>query len=103
MKLKFGPFCSCPFSDSVRKPKTIVHGFDYVHCQYPASLLLQDFSSIFTTLLPGACAKLAPLEGRSVLEGVEVRIGFGGVWKESLQELSGGQRSVGVENESMFD
>lgn len=54
----------------------------------------QDFSSIFTTLLPGACAKLAPLEGRSVLEGVEVRIGFGGVWKESLQELSGGQRSL---------
>ena len=26
--------------------------------------------------------------------GLEVRVAFGGVWKESLTELSGGQRSL---------
>ena len=56
------------------------------------SLHLQDFSSIFSTLLPGASSKLAPLAGCSVLEGLEVKVAFGGVWKESLSELSGGQR-----------
>lgn len=54
----------------------------------------QDFSSIFSTLLPGARAKLSPPEGQSALDGLEVRVGFGDVWKESLSELSGGQRSV---------
>ena len=59
-------------------------------------LVTQDFSSIFSTLLPGARAKLSPPEGQSVLDGLEVRVGFGDVWKESLSELSGGQRSVGT-------
>lgn len=53
-----------------------------------------DFGSIFSTLLPGARARLSPPEGQSVLEGLEVKVGFGDVWKESLQELSGGQRSL---------
>lgn len=54
----------------------------------------KDFSSIFSTLLPGATAKLAPPEGATCLEGLEVRVGFGDVWKDSLTELSGGQRYV---------
>ena len=54
----------------------------------------KDFQSIFTTLLPGATAKLEPPEGVSFLEGLEFRIAFGGMWKESLSELSGGQRSL---------
>ncbi|KAK6626686.1 hypothetical protein RUM44_009162 [Polyplax serrata] len=54
----------------------------------------KDFSSIFSTLLPGAVAKLEPQEGLTVLEGLEFRVGFGGKWKESLGELSGGQRSL---------
>lgn len=52
----------------------------------------RDFGSIFSTLLPGTNAKLAPPEGQSVLDGLEVKVAFGGVWKESLTELSGGQR-----------
>ncbi len=56
--------------------------------------IMQDFGSIFSTLLPGALAKLSPPEGQGVLDGLEVKVGFGEVWKESLQELSGGQRSV---------
>lgn len=60
---------------------------------YPLTIF-KDFSSIFSTLLPGARAKLSPPEGQSALDGLEVRVGFGDVWKESLSELSGGQRSV---------
>jgi structural maintenance of chromosome 2 len=54
----------------------------------------RDFGSIFSTLLPGTSAKLEPLEGSSVLDGLEVKVAFGSVWKESLTELSGGQRSL---------
>jgi structural maintenance of chromosome 2 len=53
-----------------------------------------DFGSIFSTLLPGACAKLEPPEGMQAWEGLEVKVGFSGEWKESLSELSGGQRSL---------
>ena len=52
----------------------------------------QDFGSIFSTLLPGTTAKLAPPEGQTELDGLEVKVAFGNVWKESLSELSGGQR-----------
>ncbi|CAA7392949.1 unnamed protein product [Spirodela intermedia] len=54
----------------------------------------KDFGSIFSTLLPGAMAKLEPPEGCSFLDGLEVRVAFGSVWKQSLSELSGGQRSL---------
>ncbi len=54
----------------------------------------KDFGSIFSTLLPGASAKLEPPEGMEAWEGLEVKVAFGDVWKESLSELSGGQRSL---------
>jgi structural maintenance of chromosome 2 len=54
----------------------------------------KDFGMIFSTLLPGTQAKLEPPEGKTVLDGLEVRVAFGSVWKESLTELSGGQRSL---------
>eukprot|EP00937_MAST-01D_sp_MAST-1D-sp2_P000195 g195.t1 len=54
----------------------------------------KDFGSIFSCLLPGAQAKLEPEEGKTVFDGLEVRIAFGGAWKESLVELSGGQRAL---------
>lgn len=57
-------------------------------------LLFRDFGSIFSTLLPGTMAKLDPPEGGSFLDGLEVRVAFGSVWKQSLSELSGGQRSL---------
>ena len=53
-----------------------------------------DFGAIFSTLLPGTRAKLEPPEGTSFLDGLEMRVAFGEVWKESLTELSGGQRSL---------
>ncbi|CAG0893560.1 unnamed protein product [Cyprideis torosa] len=58
-----------------------------------------DFGKIFSTLLPGASAKLVPpvdKNGRetTVLDGLELKVAFGNAWKESLVELSGGQRSL---------
>ncbi|XP_067839676.1 structural maintenance of chromosomes protein 2 [Heptranchias perlo] len=54
----------------------------------------KDFGSIFSTLLPGANAMLAPPEGKTVLDGVEFKVALGDAWKENLTELSGGQRSL---------
>ncbi|XP_074652125.1 structural maintenance of chromosomes protein 2-like [Tubulanus polymorphus] len=54
----------------------------------------KDFGSIFSSLLPGTQARLVAPEGQTVLEGLTVKVAFGDVWKESLTELSGGQRSL---------
>jgi len=51
-----------------------------------------DFGQIFAELLPGNFAKLEPPEGKDVTEGLEVKVCLGKVWKQSLTELSGGQR-----------
>ncbi|KAI9663012.1 MAG: Structural maintenance of chromosomes protein 2 [Bathelium mastoideum] len=53
-----------------------------------------DFGQIFNELLPGSFAKLEPPEGKSVSDGLEVKVCLGKVWKQSLTELSGGQRSL---------
>ncbi|KAK2945025.1 putative Structural maintenance of chromosomes protein 2 [Blattamonas nauphoetae] len=56
-----------------------------------------DFGDIFSKLLPGARAKLvlAGPPGSAVEDcGLEVKVAFGDFWKESLSELSGGQRSL---------
>ncbi|KAL1898726.1 Structural maintenance of chromosomes protein 2 [Ceratocystis pirilliformis] len=54
-----------------------------------------DFGQIFSELLPGGSfAKLDPPEGKSISDGLEVKVCLGKVWKQSLTELSGGQRSL---------
>ena len=70
-----------------------------------------DFGHIMHALLPGVTAQLRPVGASDaaasssssttaaalsqlVSAGVEMRVAFGGVWKESLSELSGGQRSL---------
>jgi structural maintenance of chromosome 2 len=53
-----------------------------------------DFGEIFAELLPGNYCKLEPPEGQSVTQGLEVKVRLGSVWKQSLTELSGGQRSL---------
>eukprot|EP00922_Rhytidocystis_sp_ex-Travisia-forbesii_P015216 GHVS01022720.1.p1 GENE.GHVS01022720.1~~GHVS01022720.1.p1 ORF type:complete len:140 (+),score=25.98 GHVS01022720.1:212-631(+) len=50
--------------------------------------------SIFTTLLPGAQAKLKPAGPDFLTDGLELKVAFNGVWTEGLTELSGGQRSL---------
>eukprot|EP00127_Corallochytrium_limacisporum_P001807 Clim_evm14s84 gene=Clim_evmTU14s84 len=55
----------------------------------------KDFGSIMESLLPGVTAALMPPEGStSAMDGLEFRVAFNGKWKESLTELSGGQRSL---------
>merc|ERR1719215_1703456 len=54
----------------------------------------KDFDSIFSTLLQNTSAKLQPPQGMDATEGLEIKVAFNGVWKESLTELSGGQRSL---------
>lgn len=53
----------------------------------------KNFGSIFSVLLPGAQASLVPSAG-DFYQGLSIKVGFNGVWKESLNELSGGQRSL---------
>ena len=62
----------------------------------------RDFGSIFAELLPGSFAKLDPPENKTINEGLEVKVSLGKVWKQSLTELSGGQRYVllGARDES---
>lgn len=54
----------------------------------------EDFGNIFADLLPGSFAKLVPVNPLDVTNGLEVKVKLGPVWKESLVELSGGQRSL---------
>lgn len=54
----------------------------------------KDFGDIFNEILPGSYAKLDPPEGKTIADGLEVKVMLGKVWKQSLTELSGGQRLV---------
>lgn len=54
----------------------------------------KNFGSIFSVLLPGAEAALVANFGSDFKNGLNIRVGFNGVWKDSLNELSGGQRSL---------
>ena len=51
-----------------------------------------DFGQVFADLLPGSFAKLDPPEGKTISDGLEVKVCLGKIWKQSLTELSGGQR-----------
>lgn len=57
----------------------------------------EDFGNIFSDLLPGNnTCKLTPIDDdiNRIQEGLEVKVCLGKVWKSSLTELSGGQRSL---------
>lgn len=54
----------------------------------------KDFGNIFSDLLPNSFAKLVLCEGKEISEGLEIKVKLGSIWKESLVELSGGQRSL---------
>jgi len=66
----------------------------------------EHFGNIFSKLLPGTQCQLIKIkndeddEDSSILDGLEVKVAFGTddndkpIWKESLSELSGGQRSL---------
>jgi chromosome segregation ATPase len=58
------------------------------------SRVRSDFGAIFAELLPGNFAKLQPAEGEDLMAGLEFKVQLGSTWKQSLTELSGGQRSA---------
>jgi structural maintenance of chromosome 2 len=53
-----------------------------------------NFGRIFSTLLHGAFAKVQPVNGIDLADGLELKVAFNNNWKNSLSELSGGQRSL---------
>lgn len=57
-------------------------------------LARSEFGNIFAELLPGNFCKLQTLDGKEITQGLEVKVRLGTVWKSSLTELSGGQRSL---------
>merc|ERR1711935_991362 len=80
-----------------KKIQTVIENLDAkkkVELERTWKKVNKDFGSIFSTLLPGSNAKLEPPEGMQVWEGLEVKIAFGNIWKQSISELSGGQRSL---------
>jgi structural maintenance of chromosome 2 len=62
----------------------------------------RDFGGIFAELLPGNFAKLQPPDGQDLMDGLEVKVQLGSVWKQSLTELSGGQRCVVCATSPLF-
>lgn len=55
----------------------------------------RDFGAIFGELLPGSFARLDKPDGQqTITAGLEIKVRLGATWKDSLSELSGGQRSL---------
>merc|ERR1711970_851939 len=68
---------------------------DYDDLTAKKATVARDRSKIEAVISELEVKKHEPPEGaQSVLDGLEVKVGFGGLWKESLSELSGGQRSL---------
>ena len=68
-----------------------VRSYPFVVDSLLTGLLYSDFGGIFAELLPGNFAKLQPPDGQDLMQGLEVKVQLGSVWKQSLTELSGGQ------------
>jgi len=55
----------------------------------------RNFEKIFSMLLKGARATLKPVKPEEgISSGVDILVALGNTWKQSLSELSGGQRSL---------
>ena len=82
--------------EALEKTWEKVNGCVYLACRFPVVFnprdVDSDFGAIFAELLPGNFAKLQPPEGQDLTQGLEVKVRLGNVWKQSLTELSGGQR-----------
>ena len=82
--------------EALEKTWEKVNGYVYLAGQFlivfNPSDIDSDFGAIFAELLPGNFAKLQPPEGQDLTQGLEVKVRLGNVWKQSLTELSGGQR-----------
>ncbi|RKP36135.1 RecF/RecN/SMC N terminal domain-containing protein [Dimargaris cristalligena] len=82
--------------DKRKIEETIESLVDYKreHLERTWQAVNKDFGAIFGELLAGCSARLEPPEGKTLIDGLEIKVCLGGVWKQSLTELSGGQRSL---------
>jgi structural maintenance of chromosome 2 len=75
----------------IRETPIIIHTMIEI---YITCYCFSDFGAIFSELLPGNTAKLVARDGKDMTAGLEVKVCLGSIWRESLTELSGGQRSL---------
>jgi len=62
--------------------------------QHASDRVNTEFGKIFSSVLPGAQACLRQINPKDINAGLEICVAFNGLWKESLDELCGGQRSL---------
>jgi len=62
--------------------------------QHASERVNTEFGKIFSSVLPGAQTCLKQINPKDINAGLEIRVAFNGLWKESLDKLSGGQRSL---------
>ncbi|MEN2495359.1 MAG: Structural maintenance of chromosomes protein 2 [Marteilia pararefringens] len=81
---------------SISKSIEILDEKKKIFLEKAVGVINKSFSDIFSTLLPGADCKLVSLknENTASIIGVEIKVCLGGLWKDNLIELSGGQRSL---------
>ncbi|KAL5239073.1 hypothetical protein ACI65C_006483 [Semiaphis heraclei] len=65
-----------------------------IHLEHASNRVNIEFGKIFSSVLPGAQARLKQTNVNDITAGLEICVAFNGLWKESLEELSGGQRSL---------
>lgn len=65
-----------------------------LHLQHASNRVNIEFGKIFSSVLPGAQARLKQINLDDITAGLEICVAFNGLWKDSLEELSGGQRSL---------
>ena len=80
--------------------RVLIHCWTVIRRSMSRLSLQRYFGQIFRTFLKGTDAKMELLQseadasGRRITTGIEIKVSFNGVWKHSLSELSGGQRSL---------
>lgn len=57
--------------------------------EFACTKISDDFGNIFGTIMPGASAKLQPEDPDDLTQGLQVKVSFNNLWKDSLDELSG--------------
>lgn len=65
-----------------------------IYLQKASDQVNEKFGKIFSTILPDAKACLKQVNPDDITAGLEFRVAFNGSWRENLDELSGGQRSL---------
>ncbi|KAG0690112.1 Structural maintenance of chromosomes protein 2 [Pichia californica] len=83
--------------DKVKIQSTIEKLDEYLQTELNKTFekVSHDFGETFALLLPNSYAKLVKIDPKGdISKGLEVKVQLGKVWKESLVELSGGQRSL---------